>query len=680
MPNITQMDPTRTTTLRAQYGADMKRRFNKIRTLVLRAVGDLDVLGLSTNEPMAFNNFATNALPERQAYRFQRDDQKITSFNSWFQEQVDQGILEVDVKGNPWTAKYVDSAYRKGSVRAYIDAHADELQDTPDFYRGKRSEFLESSFAHPERMSKLKFLGTRSYEDLKGISAAMSQQISRVLADGISHGKGPRSIARDLYNTVGNISKTRAMTMARTEIIAAHAEGQLDSYEELGIDELEVMVEWSTAGDDRVCSACADLQGTVMKIDEARGLIPRHPNCRCAWIPANVGEKTKAKRFWTKAEKQERLEKSLLDSIPGAKTLEEAKARSTWVGKDLLKLVKPVKPVKGLKDSPILLEPHFKNFEEVLELTLEDFRSKPPKGYKYVDKVLKYEEEHLAWLDTDGKIAVRDAFFGHGSKERREILAHEVAHGIEDLVSPTVKAQLFDNKTVMEYRGRNMNEKLANWFSEVGTLPLEVAKAHPELVERVKLVHTLYKGKAVGKVVPVKSVKSAAVAFDKSPWDLKRWDKAPKLSHEIVSIEEAKEIRQQFAKKGRLNPDGRTVKIYHVTLDDEDVLAKIQKEGLVPGASGPAGQTFAAEHSQYATYFHTDRDIAMRDVIQSEGTVVLIEADIPITPKSLLRIIPDEDASNIFSSIEGRKVLLEGGPVAYIGGVPAKALKIVRKG
>lgn len=35
---------------------------------------------------------------------------------------------------------------------------------------------------------------------------------------------------------------------------------------------------------------CVPLEGTVLKIDEAQGMLPRHPNCRCAWIPANVGE------------------------------------------------------------------------------------------------------------------------------------------------------------------------------------------------------------------------------------------------------------------------------------------------------------------------------------------------------------------------------------------------------
>ncbi len=71
-------------------------------------------------------------------------------------------------------------------------------------------------------------------------------------------------------------------------------------------------------------------------------MIPRHPNCRCAWIPANVGEQTERKRFWTKKDKERRVKKSLTAELPkrtrGGKkvpqTVSEAKRRSTWAGKD----------------------------------------------------------------------------------------------------------------------------------------------------------------------------------------------------------------------------------------------------------------------------------------------------------------------------------------------------------
>jgi len=281
MPNTIQYDPTRTTTLRGQYSREMRRRFYALRSLIIAAVAERDVFGLSTTMPMSFNAAAltTNALPEAQAWRFATSDEKIRSFNRWLSKEVEDGILEVDGTGKPWTAKYVNSAYRKGSVRSYSEAHKEEMAESPEFYSGRRTQFLESSFAQPERLSKLKLLYTRSYEDLKGITSAMSQKISRTIADGLGKGLNPRVIARALSKDVTGITRQRALTMARTEVIYAHAEGQLDSFEEMGVEDLTVMSEWGTAGDDRVCPKCSAMEGTVFTIDEARGLIPAHANC-----------------------------------------------------------------------------------------------------------------------------------------------------------------------------------------------------------------------------------------------------------------------------------------------------------------------------------------------------------------------------------------------------------------
>lgn len=56
------------------------------------------------------------------------------------------------------------------------------------------------------------------------------------------------------------------------------------AYEKLS--ELE-QVNVLTAGDDLVCFECEDISNSgPYSIDEALGLIPAHPNCRCAFVPA----------------------------------------------------------------------------------------------------------------------------------------------------------------------------------------------------------------------------------------------------------------------------------------------------------------------------------------------------------------------------------------------------------
>ncbi len=315
-----KLDPTRTGALRRQFMADMTRRVRALIRNIFDFMVTQDALGLKPG----VNPFTTNI--EKEAFKFRTDAGKIQAFQGWFQEQLDLGLLEIDpITGDPWTAKYVDSAYRKGAVRAFTDTRK-ELQEEAGFIRGTQAEFLTSTFAAPETVQKIRTISTRVFEELKGITGTMSQQMARNLGDGLSRGLGPREIARNMANSITGLNRKRALVLARTEIVAAHAEGQLDAFEELNVERLGIMQEFSTAGDDRVCPRCEVLEGTVFTVKEARGIIPRHPNCRCAFIPAGVGEISTKPRAVTKQQVQARIDASLKAELPKGATDKSIKA------------------------------------------------------------------------------------------------------------------------------------------------------------------------------------------------------------------------------------------------------------------------------------------------------------------------------------------------------------------
>lgn len=162
------------------------------------------------------------------------------------------------------------------------------------------------------------------------------------------------------------------------------------------------------------------------------------------------------------------------------------------------------------------------------------------------------------------------------------------------------------------------------------------------------------------------------VGFDDDPWKTAAYKDAPDLRRDIQTMEFAKDVRKQLAAQGRLNEDGRTISVYHLT--SSDYTESIMQGGLIPAKESAPGQSWAAEHSKYATYFLLDREVAIDQAKQAEGAAV-IEARIPITPKSLIRILPDEDSST--NAKDGIKTLLEGGAIAYIGGIPATHLNEV---
>lgn len=312
-------DPTRTTSIRKAFERDMSSRFREVRGAVVQLVDEEDALGLEPSVPFTL---AGNA--QRQVWRFQTDEQKLGSFRKWLQDKVDEKVLVVDHRGQPWLSKYVESAYKKGNLRAYTDAMGKKgRRKGPDFFAGTQAEFLRAAFGQPEQLAKVKLLASRAFEELRGVTTFMAQKMNRALANGMLKGDNPKTIARTMSREIDGLTRTRALVIARTEIIHAHAEGQLDSFEALGTD-VGVLAEWSTAGDDRVCQLCASLEGAIMTVKEARGLIPRHPNCRCAWIPAeDVRQKNRRRTLFRKIAKS-------LDEGGGARA-------STWAGKSLRK-------------------------------------------------------------------------------------------------------------------------------------------------------------------------------------------------------------------------------------------------------------------------------------------------------------------------------------------------------
>lgn len=281
--NLMRRDPTRTTLIRKKFMADIRRRFRALRRELLDFFIVKDALGQDSR-----NSFITMASPRE--FEFRTDAGKLQAFKDWFQQQVDANILSPTPGtpfGQPWTTTYVESAYKRGVLNAFISSNQLDLDlGDDDIGDQSRESFLRSAFTAPETLSKIQLLSTRTFSELEGVTAAMGTEMNRILAQSIADGLGAADTARALAQRLDSLTRDRAMTIARTELIHAHAEGQLDSFTRLGVSKLGVMAEWSTAGDDHVCPLCEEMEGKTFTIDEARGMIPLHPNCRCTWIPS----------------------------------------------------------------------------------------------------------------------------------------------------------------------------------------------------------------------------------------------------------------------------------------------------------------------------------------------------------------------------------------------------------
>lgn len=229
-------------------------------------------------------NVLTNAL-----WSFRSSPEKLDAFKQWLHRQINLKILETRTASGlpslkkPWLAPRIISAYRKGVARAYLDARKKDPYASEDFLAGAEARHLEAVLS--VQTSKIQLLYTRAYEDLAGVTADMATKLGRLLATGMINGDSPNAIARKMAAQIGGISLRRARLIARTEIVHAHAEGTLDGLEALGIKTVGALVEFESMRDDKVCPRCKRLDGKRFTIAQARGRIPVHPLCRCAWVP-----------------------------------------------------------------------------------------------------------------------------------------------------------------------------------------------------------------------------------------------------------------------------------------------------------------------------------------------------------------------------------------------------------
>ena len=280
-----------------------------------------------------------NSLTANGVWEFLTTDEQLTEFKNWLKQQVAITVLAKNqvlgrLDDDHWMREHITRTFQKGMGRAFDVIRYPELQESLDFYQGRRKEFLQSAFNRPVSLERVRLLAGRAFNELEGMTERMTQQLNRTITDGFIRGESPRQIARELSRDVDNLGIERAGTIANTEVVRAFNEGQLHAMEELGVERVGVSIEWDTSGlgttakgNPSPCKLCAPLDGIVLKIGEAHGMLPRHPNCRCSWIPSGVGEST------TSQKRARSRIKSAIDRSLKAERPKGSKAKpSKWVG------------------------------------------------------------------------------------------------------------------------------------------------------------------------------------------------------------------------------------------------------------------------------------------------------------------------------------------------------------
>lgn len=313
-------DPTRTKTLRRRFRTEMRLRLDRVVAQLQGLLVERDVL--------------------QGQWSFFDTAQKLEAFRSWLYTQLETFLLSSPTtQRDDWWETYLSTAYYAGSRSSYTEVRGHKLL-TLEAVSAGRAEFLRSLSAKET----IRALSARFYTEIQGLADTIAQQCVRELADALQgvttnaptapERRGP-SAAFVLSKMTERIDavRPRADAIVETETTRAHADGQLDAYDALGVGELEVVVEWTTAR--TPCPLCSAMSGVRLKPSEARGMIPRHPRCKCKFRTVRVPKKPRRgrpKKKHTAEGIREARETSLQAERP-KKALSTARKRSRWAGK-----------------------------------------------------------------------------------------------------------------------------------------------------------------------------------------------------------------------------------------------------------------------------------------------------------------------------------------------------------
>lgn len=168
-----------------------------------------------------------------------------------------------------------------------------------------------------------KFLKGRALKGIRKMNRVTRAALRVVLADAVKEGLGIPETARKIRDVFGDAKTYRAERIARTEILKAGNEAQVEAYKQSGV----VMgKEWFTALDEGVCQWCQPMHGRVKSLDgnffiqgesftgTKGGILrldfetvdepPLHPQCRCVMLPV-VGRSAKPQKKTKKLDKDE---------------------------------------------------------------------------------------------------------------------------------------------------------------------------------------------------------------------------------------------------------------------------------------------------------------------------------------------------------------------------------------
>lgn len=270
-------DPTGVDSVERAAMLSFTRRLNQISRYYV------ELLGRIPAEPVA----TANELVANAKYTFQLDPFMLNTLMSDASLLVDTVLLEGGENNLWFFEQYVEVGYKRGTAQAFAN-----LANQSPVYRSGRGSATEI-LSSPPYQRRLALARARIFEEMKGLSAQVKTDMSRVLTEGIGRGLNPKTIGKMLNEQAG-IEARRGHRIARTEVPMALRRATLDEDAQARADyNLNTGMIHLSALSGTTRASHAARHGNIYTEDQIRDWYAVNGNainCKCAQRSVLLGE------------------------------------------------------------------------------------------------------------------------------------------------------------------------------------------------------------------------------------------------------------------------------------------------------------------------------------------------------------------------------------------------------
>lgn len=273
-----KFDPTRTIGLRDRFSKQMKKSCRAL-------AADLSI-EIKNSSLFVYSDLETYGVLESVKRLFSQVKNYITYY-----------FYGHETIPTLWGDRYITEAYQKGVFRA-----RQELRNA-----GYKVPSIEStggiltSLNETRHITQLGLVRNQTLLDLQNLSNVLETTVTKIINQGLISKESADVVASKVVKVITGVGEVelpkelgkfvaieyRAATLARTNVVRTHHLAMVKEFEKWEITDVFLMAEFVTAGDDKVCPVCAELQG-VHRLEDTIDMIPVHPNCRCVILPIKL--------------------------------------------------------------------------------------------------------------------------------------------------------------------------------------------------------------------------------------------------------------------------------------------------------------------------------------------------------------------------------------------------------